>query len=41
MVARTACFTGRVNRDTLVTDEFGDAVAERVRDRDTQSEGGP
>jgi multicomponent Na+:H+ antiporter subunit G len=40
MVARTAYFTGRVNRDTLVIDEFGDAVADLARDRDTPSEGG-
>lgn len=40
MVARTAYFTDRVNRDTLVTDELGDVLAESARHRDTPPEGG-
>jgi multicomponent Na+:H+ antiporter subunit G len=37
MVARTAYLTGRVNRDTLVTDELGAAVAERARSQDDRT----
>jgi multicomponent Na+:H+ antiporter subunit G len=38
MVARTAYFTGRVNRDTMVTDEFRHALAESTRSEHARSD---